>query len=118
MNRHQQEFIMLVKQLPDVVDNEDWFDGMIRKGFKFVPPGEIRTEFHHITDCGRRLGHEFGLPLSVENHRGARGFSGKDRDYWDKSLGNQLRLMKKVYLVLDREAPEYKSKVVRRYGLE
>ena len=103
-----------MKQLPDVVENEDWYLSMIKKGFKFTPSGIVRCEFHHITDCGRRLGHAFGLPLCIENHRGDRGFSGKDRDYWDKSLSNQLRYMGLVYAVLGKEPPVYQSKVVRR----
>lgn len=53
------------------------------------PPSDV----HHITDRGRRLGHEFTLPLCYEDHRGDRGFSGKNRGAWDKSLENQLRLL-------------------------
>lgn len=54
------------------------------------------SDFHHITKCGRRLGHKFGLPLCYDDHRGRRGFSGLDRSAWDKSLDNQLRLLEEV----------------------
>jgi hypothetical protein len=111
--KSQKAFMLLVKQLPCVVDNEDWYDGLIAKGWTFIPSGRIVSEAHHITN-GYRLGHEFILPLSVENHRGKRGFSGIERDYWDKSLANQLRLMGKVYQVLGLEPPVYQSKIVRK----
>ena len=58
--------------------------------------GDFPVEVHHITQCGRRLGHYFTLPLCTEDHRGARGFSGMKRDAWDKSLDNQLKLLEKV----------------------
>ena len=54
------------------------------------------SDCHHITDCGRRLGHMFTLPLCYDCHRGDNGFSGKNRSAWDKSLSNQLELLKKV----------------------
>ena len=58
--------------------------------------GDFPVEVHHITQCGRRLGHKFTLPLCYEDHRGRRGFSGIDRGAWDKSLDNQLKLLEKV----------------------
>ena len=58
--------------------------------------GDYPVEVHHITQCGRRLGHMFTLPLCTEDHRGDRGFSGVKRDKWDKSLDNQLRLLEIV----------------------
>jgi hypothetical protein len=51
------------------------------------------SDCHHITDCGRRLGHEFTIPLCYDCHRGDNGFSGKKRSAWDKSLENQMRLL-------------------------
>lgn len=77
--------------------------------------GHSPVEVHHITERGRRLGNMFCLPLCVLDHRGDRGFSGKDRQQWDKSLSNQLFLLEKIYKVLGQEPPIYKTKVVRRY---
>lgn len=28
------------------------------------------AEYHHVTDRGRRMGHEYGLPLCAHHHRG------------------------------------------------
>lgn len=58
----------------------------------YPPPSDC----HHITECGRRLGHMFTLPLCMECHRGRNGFSGLNRSAWDKSLANQLRLLEIV----------------------
>jgi hypothetical protein len=58
--------------------------------------GDWPVHIHHITQCGRRLGHKFTLPLCPECHMGRRGFSGLDRSAWDKSLSNQLKLLKIV----------------------
>jgi len=55
--------------------------------------GKRPVEVHHITQCGRRLGHMFTLPLCVNCHRGNDGFSGINRSAWDKSLENQLNLL-------------------------
>ncbi len=73
-----------IKQLPCIVCNH-------------APPSDC----HHITQCGRRLGNEFTLPLCYEDHRGKRGFSGTNRGAWDKSLSNQLLLLEKVNLMLE-----------------
>ena|GEM_PF-5095443 len=56
------------------------------------PPSEV----HHITHCGRRLGHDHTLPLCTNCHRGNDGFSGINRGAWDKSLNNQLALLERV----------------------
>ena len=42
--------------------------GCIACAFEGIPfePAEI----HHITSCGRRLGHEYSLPLCPHHHRG------------------------------------------------
>ncbi len=76
--------------------------------------GDWPVDCHHITQAGRRLGNCFCLPLCVNCHRGANGFSGSNRKAWDKTLPNQLRLLKKVCDKLEMPTPEYKSKVVRR----
>ncbi len=69
------------------------------------------VDVHHITKCGRRLGHKFTLPLCFDCHRGDRGFSGENRSAWDKSLENQLRLLKKVEVMLQKE---YETYIYRR----
>ena len=76
-NKAESEHMLRVKALPCVI-------------CKHHPPSDC----HHITDCGRRIGHMFTIPLCYEDHRGKRGFSGMDRGAWDKSLSNQLELLK------------------------
>ena len=78
-NKEDKELMRRVKEMPCIVCGHP-------------PP----SDYHHITDCGRRMGHKFGLPLCYEDHRGRRGFSGMDRGAWDKSLDNQLKLLEKV----------------------
>ena len=78
-NKAEREWMGRVKNLPCCICNHP-------------PPSDC----HHITDCGRRIGHLFTLPLCYEDHRGRRGFSGLDRSAWDKSLENQLRLLEIV----------------------
>lgn len=92
----QKKWIMLVKSQPCIVCD--------------APPP---SEFHHICDTGRRMGHEFGLPLCINCHRGQDGFTGKNRSAWDKSLPNQLLLCERLYERLERDMPEYTSKVVK-----
>lgn len=58
------------------------------------------SEAHHITDCGRRLGHFFTLALCPECHRGSNGFSGINREAWDKSLTTQLKLCVQAHEML------------------
>lgn len=74
------------------------------------------NECHHITDTGRRLGNMFCLPLCTNCHRGNDGFSGINRTAWDKSLENQLFLLKIVCKKLGIKTPEYQTKIVRRYA--
>lgn len=69
------------------------------------------SECHHICDTGRRLGHSYVLPLCTTCHRGEHGFTGRYRDKWDKSLKNQLELMKQVYAKLGKKPPVYAPKV-------
>lgn len=56
----------------------------------------------------------FTIPLWASCHRGEDGFSGKNRDAWDKSLSNQLKLLKQTCKYLGVKPPEYKSKIVNR----
>lgn len=69
--------------------------------------GNWPVDVHHITHCGRRLGHKYTLPLCFDDHRGDRGFSGKNRDAWDKSLNNQLHLLEMVKLQLKEQESYY-----------
>lgn len=97
MNLKEKLFVSAVKGLPCVICN--------------APPP---SEFHHICDTGRRLGHLFGLSLCASCHRGNDGFSGINRAAWDKSLQSQLFLLKVVCKKLKVKPPVYKTKVVRR----
>lgn len=65
------------------------------------------SEVHHITQCGRRLGHMFTLPLCTNCHRGDDGFSGINRSAWDKSLENQLNLLDVVNQMLENGYDEF-----------
>ena len=76
--------------------------------------GDRPVEVHHLTECGRRLGNMFVLPLCVYHHRGNAGFSGINRDAWDKSLDNQLNLMTVLYKQHGIEIPHRVNKIVPR----
>jgi hypothetical protein len=39
-------------------------------GVKHINCGPV--EAHHLTDCGRRIGHEATVPLGIYHHRGVR----------------------------------------------
>ena len=78
-NKADSAWMLRVKELPCII-------------CEHPPPSDC----HHITDCGRRIGHRFTLPLCYEDHRGDRGFSGMNRGAWDKSLNNQLKLLEQV----------------------
>lgn len=58
------------------------------------------SDAHHITECGRRLGDDYTIPLCFDCHRGKNGFAGKNRGAWDKSLANQLILLERTNLEL------------------
>lgn len=60
------------------------------------------SDVHHITECGRRLGHMFTIPLCYEDHRGNRGFSGINRSAWDKSIENQMLLLEQINIKLEQ----------------
>lgn len=108
--KEEKAHIMRVKCMKCVACQEDWFDS---QGYYWG--GTVNTsDYHHITDGGRRLGHMWGLPLCEKCHRGEDGFSGKNRGAWDKSLENQLRLMAKVYKLIGKEPPAFESKLSAR----
>jgi hypothetical protein len=86
----EREHMGKIKQLPCVVCDHP-------------PPSDC----HHITQCGRRLGHLHTLPLCYECHRGNNGFSGINRSAWDKSLSNQLHLLEKVKKMLKEQEDNY-----------
>lgn len=69
-------------------------------------------EVHHITHCGRRLGHYFTLPLCIFCHRGERGFSGNNRGAWDKSLESQLAIRDRIYTAYRLPMPQLPTKVI------
>jgi len=76
--------------------------------------GSYPVHVHHLTEAGRRLGNFFTLPLCPSCHVGDNGFSGKNRNAWDKSLQNQLDLMTALYTQHQIEIPHRVSKIVPR----
>lgn len=64
------------------------------------------VQVHHITDEAGRLGDFFVLPLHPDYHVGRKGFSGMNREGWDKSFENQIRLCRAVYRRLGKPMPE------------
>ena len=75
---------------------------------------DFPVHVHHITNCGRRLGNLFTLPLCPRCHVGDDGFSGINSSAWDKSLSNQLELMAVLYLQHSIEIPQRVNKIVPR----
>ncbi len=106
----ESRLIAEVKLFPCIICYPEFFE---KADSKVYPAG---SEYHHICDTGRRLGHAWGLPLCISCHRGDNGFAGKNRSAWDKSLANQLTLCRKVYKNLGREMPELTTKIVKRNG--
>lgn len=76
---------------PATKEEKEWMDAISQLPCVICHARPV--EVHHITRCGRRMGHLYTLPLCVNCHRGDDGFSGKNRKAWDKSLPNQLRLL-------------------------
>lgn len=76
-------------------------------------PG-IPAEIHHITDCGRRMGHQYSIPLCVWQHRGVAEsiydhFKGPSlalskRDFVER-YGTELELLAKVNRMIGAEQP-------------
>lgn len=66
-------------------------------------------EAHHITQCGRRLGHFFCLPLCQSHHEGTKLSIGNTKKSFMARYGTELELLEKVNEILgiQREyAPE------------
>ncbi len=98
----------LVKQLLCVVCHEDWYDETIALGVRFSGGKQNLSEYDHLVD-GYRLGHMFGNPLCKPHHDGKKGY-GDPVYHWDSSKPNQWKYLEKVYKVLGKEIPEYKTK--------
>lgn len=67
--------------------------------------GYRAPDIHHITDCGRRMGHEYTIPLCPYHHRGVitcpsevyRGPSLSDgKKPFSNCYGSELELLEKV----------------------
>lgn len=86
LTKEEVTFIMRVAQMPCIVT------------------GQSDIQIHHITECGRRLGNYYILPLSVETHRHISRIP----------FAEQIELCKKVYEKLGLKFIEPPSKVVRR----
>lgn len=69
-----------------------------------VVTGERGVQIHHLVECGRRLGNDYVLPVSVFTHR----------DIYKFSFAEQLELCKQVWDKLGREWQEPVSKIVSR----
>lgn len=65
------------------------------------------SDCHHITAQGRRLGHYYTIPLCYTCHRGDEGFQGKNRDAWDKTLENQLKLLEETNKLIEEMKNNY-----------
>lgn len=72
--------------------------------------GKQGVHIHHITHCGRRLGHFWVLPLHIDYHTGDKGLSGHKCE-WDTSLQGQMELCRQVYKKLKKEMPKLESKI-------
>lgn len=73
-----------------------------------------KTEVQHLVN-GYRLGHFFTIPLCIYCHRGDRGFSGKERSSWDKSLSHQFELLTTTYMLLGKPMPISVSTYITEY---
>lgn len=63
------------------------------------------VQVHHITECGRRLGNPWVLPLSVEEHTNINSVP----------FLEQLEYCRKTYKKLGKVMPEPITKIVRKY---
>lgn len=98
----------LVKAMPCVICKELWYDKAIADGAVI---GAVwgNSDFDHLVDGNKRLGHMFGIPLCKIHHEGKKGYGPKEY-HWDSSKRNQWRLLEKVYKVLGKEIPLYNPK--------
>jgi hypothetical protein len=69
-----------------------------------VITGTREIQLHHLVECGRRLGNDYVLPLSVETHL----------DIYKITFAEQLELCKLVYERLGREWIDLPTKIVKR----
>jgi hypothetical protein len=97
MNKAEKEFILKIKNMPCCICN-----------------ASAPSEADHVTDRGRRLGHEWLIPLCVSCHRGQNGYT-SHKCTWDKSSANQFKLCKKTYEKLGLVMPMPYSKLPNYY---
>lgn len=69
-----------------------------------IVTGERPVQIHHLVECGRRLGNDYVLPLSIEQHR----------DIYEIPFAEQLELCKLIYQKLGREWVNPPTKIVPR----
>lgn len=109
-------WMLTVKTCPCVICSQTWYENLVKIGKQIPPSSVIRSEAHHVCDTGRRLGDEWVLALCVYHHRGDGGFTGKNRNEWDKSVKNQLLLCRMIYKVKGLVMPIPQSKLKGRYN--
>lgn len=81
---------------PEEKEHMGWVKKLPCQACGAPPPSEC----HHITDGGSRLGHFYTLALCKGCHRGSNGFSGINRQAWDKSLTSQLLLCVATHVMI------------------
>jgi hypothetical protein len=98
--KQEKEFMAWIKAQPCIACQI--YDKTIKYG----------VDCHHITECGRRLGNLFCLPLCKVHHTGEKGFTGNKRVI--KTFKQQMDLLAVVYLARGEEIPHRVSKIVPR----
>lgn len=63
--------------------------------------GRWGVEIHHLTDCGRRKGHMFTIPLCPEHHRLGKVSVHLGKKTFERTFGTQQELLEKTNLLLD-----------------
>lgn len=58
--------------------------------------GAWDVEIHHITDCGRRIGHDATIPLCVSCHRTGEVSIGRSKSTFVETYGTELELLARV----------------------
>ncbi len=101
----EREHIMQVKSLGCAVAFPAFMAGDFCEG---------AVEFHHLTKCGRRLGHAFGIGLCAKHHRYGGISIATGWKNFEKWYGTQLYLCEQVYKKLGKEMPEITTKIVSR----